>query len=446
MQTLTFFHISDLHLDNFPPVKGENDEMAACLHESAYGALKNFSALCAKIRPHFVVYTGDLHEHGLLSLKARFALNNFFEELKNLNIPFYYVCGNHDHLGQNEAFFREAENVYRFGEEWETLFYPPDLSEGGRPLCLVSGISHTVRKEERNLVRDFHCEPSELFHIGMLHATVNSSEQVKNTDKHVVALCRESDFADLPVDYWALGHIHETALLSEKPMLYYAGAMQATRMGETGAHGATLVRVENLESKENRSISREFFPLAPLETYHFSLAVDTEAEDAEQCLAGFEKAFREQLNGLADNPFCTARIFTVSLEGSHDLYASFREEDFCEELKKRLEKGSESFSLEPKIFVKKIKNLVRPCFDFESAGKRDDLMGEVFRVLDEVRNNPELFEEIFKKIEGDFKIKDDFDLGFFEHSDKRSRKQMEKYRQSLLRACECIFVNFLEPK
>ncbi len=94
MQQLSFIHVSDLHLDNFPPVKQENDEMAIRLHDAPYEALKNLLELCRQKSPQFIVYSGDIHEHGLLSLEARFCLTDFFNELKTLDIPFYYACGN----------------------------------------------------------------------------------------------------------------------------------------------------------------------------------------------------------------------------------------------------------------------------------------------------------------------------------------------------------------
>lgn len=88
MQQLSFIHVSDLHLDNFPPVKQENDEMAMRLHEAPYEALKNLLELCRQKSPQFIVFSGDIHEHGKLSLKARFHLKQFFTALEELKHSF----------------------------------------------------------------------------------------------------------------------------------------------------------------------------------------------------------------------------------------------------------------------------------------------------------------------------------------------------------------------
>lgn len=479
MQQLSFIHVSDLHLDNFPPVKPENDEMAMRLHEAPYEALENLLELCRQKSPQFIVFSGDIHEHGPLSLKARFSLTNFFNALKNLTIPFYYACGNHDHLGQNDTFFQNFDLVFRFPENWTTFSYPPKKNSadngstktdensdearneetektantqsdnaGELPLCHIYGISHTSRKELKNLLGSFEYEPKALFNIGVLHASVHNSENVKNTDKHVVALCREKDFAPFPLDYWALGHIHELAIVRQDPFAVYAGAMQATRMSENGAHGAYFVTIEKDEEnpKKHPKIHTEFCPLAPLETYTLNLelpaAENEELENTTQCLEYFLYALKKEYTKFAKNPKCSTRIFTLFLEGMHDLSEELQSEDFIQTLKTRLEESD----LDTTIFINKIKSLVRPSFAYENAHKRDDLLGEIFRTLEKLRRDPETCKEILKKIENDFKIKNEIDLGFFTHSDKPSPEQVEKYQKALLDACENICVNILEPK
>lgn len=273
---------------------------------------------------------------------------------------------------------------------------------------------------------------------------MSSSDKIKNTDKHVVALCREKDFNSFPIDYWALGHIHEPAVIQESPFLAYAGAMQATRMSETGARGATLVTAEHFENKTEQKIHTEFFPLAPLETYSLSLtlAMDEELENTGQCLEYFLYAFKKEYAKFEKNPLCRTRIFNLYLEGQHDLYEELQEEGFIQNLKSKLEE----IETDAKIFIKKIKCLIRPRFGYENAHKRDDLLGEVFRLLETLRQDPETFESILRKLDNDFKIKNEIELGFFAHGDKRSKKQLEKYRKTLLKACENICVNVLEPK
>lgn len=464
MQQVSFIHVSDLHLDNFPAVKEENDEMAMRLHEAPYRALKKLLELCKQKSPQFIVFSGDMHEHGPLSLEARHHLTLFFNALKALNIPFYYACGNHDHLGQNDTFFQGFDTVFRFSDTWSHFSYPPQIkpekeeagndkaeytgnTEENPPLCTLYGISHTSRKELKNLLKTFTCEEENTpFTIGVLHASVHSSDKVKNTDKHVVALCKEKDFDSFPLDYWALGHIHEPVIIQENPMLVYSGAMQATRISENGERGAYLVTLEKEDKKSKTKITTEFFPLAPLEIYTLSLSLpstqEEELENIKQCLEYFLYTFKKEYTKYAKNSHCSTRLFTIFLEGQHELSQDLQEEDFIHTLKAKLE----ALDLGTRIFIHTIKCFIRPRFGYENAHKRDDLLGEVFRVLEELRQRPDDFEEILKKIGNDFKIKNEIDLGFFMHSDKPSSQQVAEYRKALLKACENICVNILEPK
>lgn len=479
MQRLSFIHISDLHLDNFSSVKKEENSLAVRLHESPYEALQNLLILCEKCKPQFIVFTGDLYQHGILSLKARLYLTKFFNSLAEQNIPFYYVKGNHDHIGQNDTFFEQFPLVFVYKDTWSSFTFPPHVQEGEKYIKLY-GYSHNTRKENKNIVHDLALLPSFirknilnsfnqeeltlqnssiiqeaieqenkiLFSIGLLHATVKQkgvdSEKVKNTDKHIMSLCSDEDLKKFPIDYWALGHIHEHSILSQKPYICYAGAMQATRMGETGEKGAILVTVENLDEKEKQEIHTQFYALSPLESYDIVLKLSEEESfmDLNEVQDFLTQSFQTAIAGISKNPYCVDLVIRLIIDGQHPLYEKISSEeflsDFCEQLS--------NTTAQPRIFVKKIVSWLRPCFDFALAYKREDILGEVFRVLEQLRQDPVLFESILASLESEFKIKKEYELGFFQNSEMRSENQIKRYQQSLLRACENKIVNILEPK
>lgn len=456
MQRLCFIHISDLHLDNFSSVKKEENSLAVRLHEAPYEALQNLLELCERCNPQFIVFTGDLYQHGLLSLKARTYLTKFFNALAENKIPFYYVKGNHDHIGQNDSFFTQFPYVFVYQDAWSYFTYPPNAIQGEKCIRLY-GYSHNTRKENQNVLQNLHdvfanshTEEFEnvLFSIGLFHATVkqkNSSlEKVKNTDKHVMALCYDEELKEFPINYWALGHIHEHSVLSEQPYIAYAGAMQATRMGETGERGAVVVTIDNIEDKEQRQIHTEFCPLSPLESYDIvlSLGEDEAYMNLEEVRTFLIQSFQNALLGLTQNPYCVDEVIRVVIDGQHSLFQKISAENFLVELGESLT-NTEGY---PRVHVKKVFSWLRPCFDFVTAYKREDILGEVFRVLDTLKQDSCLFEEILTKLESEFKIKKEYELGFFQNSEMRSEKQIRRYKESLFRACENIIVNILEPK
>lgn len=122
-------------------------------------------------------------------------------------------------------------------------------------------------------------------------------------------------------------------------------------------------------------------------------AENEELENIEQCLEYFLYTFKKEYTKFPKNSLCTTRIFTLFLEGQHVLSQELQSEDFIQTLKTKLEE----LDLGTRIFIGKIKSLVRPSFGYENAHKRDDLLGEVFRTLDNLRSDPETFKEILKK-------------------------------------------------
>ena len=45
-------------------------------------------------------------------------------------------------------------------------------------------------------------------------------------------------------DYWALGHVHEHAVLQQSPWVVFSGNLQGRHIRETGPRGAVLVTAD----------------------------------------------------------------------------------------------------------------------------------------------------------------------------------------------------------
>ena len=248
--------------------------------------------------------------------------------------------------------------------------------------------SHKLFLQEDNIQLDKENE-NLLFSIGLLHATVKQKnvdlEKVKNTDKHVMSLCYDEELKQFPIDYWALGHIHEQKILSQKPFICYAGAMQATRMGETGEKGAILVTIDNIFEKNAQEIHTQFYALSPLESYDIMLTLSDEEAfmDLKEVQDFLTQSFQSAVTGISKNSYCVDLVIRLVIDGQHPLYEKISSDEFLNELCEHLSKTTEV----PRIFVKKAVSWLRPCFDFESAHKREDILGEVFRVLEQLKQN-----------------------------------------------------------
>ena len=59
-------------------------------------------------------------------------------------------------------------------------------------------------------------------------------------------MCSLTDLAEAAMDYWALGHIHKSQVLSEEPLVVYSGNPQGLHRKEIGPQGCYLVSVSHI--------------------------------------------------------------------------------------------------------------------------------------------------------------------------------------------------------
>lgn len=143
------------------------------------------------------------------------------------------VRGNHDPVTSYEDSIPLPPNVHMFGPEPENVPVP------GHDGIEVAGVSFADWHEERNLPSMIRGTPGR-FTIGLVHCDVDSAG-----GDYAYSPCRLSDLSGRGVDYWALGHIHRRAVLSEDPWAVYPGNIQGRSMKETGEKGACVVDVDD---------------------------------------------------------------------------------------------------------------------------------------------------------------------------------------------------------
>jgi len=57
------------------------------------------------------------------------------------------------------------------------------------------------------------------------------------------APCAIEDLVNKGYDYWALAHVHQAAILHERPHVAVCGNLQGRHIRESGSKGASLVSV-----------------------------------------------------------------------------------------------------------------------------------------------------------------------------------------------------------
>ena len=401
MKSLSFIHIADLHLDTaFASIAHENKEqLAKRMQDAPFEALQNLLQLCRTLSPNFLIISGDMYNDEEASLRARFALRDAFEELQKMNIPVYYAHGNHDPLNDEAktefASIAWPQNVYTFGENWDYFSFPPhDTSQSDnseyKELARIYGISHTSKQESRNLASLLKTDSATCVKIGVLHTNIVSGHK-KNKSKDNYAPCTIADLQEKGMHYWALGHVHTANILTEKPLVVYSGSMQGLHINEEGAHGCMFIEFKNVEDTHISNPDYSFHTLAPVEWYALDIELKPkkDANDPENIMEIqnlIADSIASYINDIQHGAECTDLIFRIKLHGRSDLANLLQDKDAQTDLCQALE----DINTVPRIFIKDIKSLVRPTFDFESALERNDILGEILRVTQDLRSHEDL--------------------------------------------------------
>lgn len=241
-EKISFIHAADLHLDSpFQGLADLPDHIFSKVKESTFVALDRLVETAIDYDVDFVLLVGDLFDHERQSLKAQVKLREAFETLYSYGINVYLSYGNHDFLTGNIYPITYPENVFIFGTEEVTSF---TYEKEGKKLANIYGFSYENRAVTENKANEYEVEDSSIpYHIAMLHGSLYG-----NKDHAPYAPFRLTDLQVKPFDYWALGHIHERTILSERPPIVYPGNTQGRHRHETGEKGCYYVELTKTET------------------------------------------------------------------------------------------------------------------------------------------------------------------------------------------------------
>jgi DNA repair exonuclease SbcCD nuclease subunit len=241
MKQITFIHAADLHLDS--PMVGLRHlppNIYSKVRESTFTALKKITETAIKNRVDFVILAGDLFDGEDRSLRAQSRFRTEMLKLSEKGIPVYIVHGNHDHLNGKWVNLKMPPNVHIFTSEVETKQVKTKSGE----MIHLYGFSYPNRHVFEKKIEDYKKKKGADFHIGILHGNEGGGHEHDNYAPFSVQDLYEKQF-----DYWALGHIHKRAILSETPPIVYPGNIQGRNKKELGVKGCYHVTLTELDAK-----------------------------------------------------------------------------------------------------------------------------------------------------------------------------------------------------
>ena len=248
-----FLHCADLHIGSaFTGLSRRIPQLDSFLPQTPFLAWHNIvdTAIAGKV--DFLLIAGDCFDRSAPSLQGRLEFKKGLERLNHAQIPVYVCSGNHDPWPQAwSTAVTLPENVHFFqpGEvKCHTIF------KNGEAVATVAGIGHGSLNDLENLAvktgRALENAPG--MHIACVHANLCG-------DPHA-APAELRELIGLPVDYWALGHVHSRRVLHEKPYIVYSGSPQGKDINEPGTQGCYIVDCDGFGGVEMR-----FHPTSVLE-------------------------------------------------------------------------------------------------------------------------------------------------------------------------------------
>lgn len=243
MKRISFIHAADLHLDS--PMVGLKylpQDIFSRVKESTFTALKKVTEAAIHHKVDFVILAGDLYDGEDRSLRAQSRFRTEMLKLAENEIHVYVIHGNHDHLNGSWVHLNMPENVHVFNSEVETKVLQTKNGE----IVHLYGFSYPTRHVYDRKIEDYRKKDGADFHIGILHGNESGGVDHDNYAPFSVSDLHKKEF-----DYWALGHIHKRAILSESPPIIYPGNIQGRNKKETGMKGIYHVSLTDLDKEIN---------------------------------------------------------------------------------------------------------------------------------------------------------------------------------------------------
>jgi exonuclease SbcD len=229
---MKFVHAADPHLDS--PMKGLAAYPGApveAMRGATRHAFESLIELCLDERADLLVIAGDVYDGDWRDFSTGLYLRSQLARLREAGIEVVLIRGNHDAASViTRKLTLPGVHILPHGKPGSVV-----LDDVG---AVVHGQSFATRAVTENLAAGYPSPLPDLVNIGLLHTCLGGYDAHER-----YAPCGLEELVGRGYDYWALGHVHECAVLHERPHVVFAGNLQGRHMRECGRKGATLVEV-----------------------------------------------------------------------------------------------------------------------------------------------------------------------------------------------------------
>lgn len=233
---MRFVHAADLHLDS--PLRGlsrlGDGPLAETLRAASRRALENLVQFVLDEHVPLLLLAGDVYDGNW----PDYGTGRFFVQqmghLRDAGVQVVMISGNHDAESEITRSLRLPPNVTMLDVARPQSVEFADLG------VVVHGQGYASKAIWHNLAAEYPDRDPGTVNIGILHTSVDGQ-----TGHARYAPCSLADLLAKGYDYFALGHVHQRAVLHEgEHTVAYSGNLQGRHPRETGPKGALLVEAE----------------------------------------------------------------------------------------------------------------------------------------------------------------------------------------------------------
>lgn len=375
MTAFSFVHAADFHLDSpFLGLSGLSEGQSQVieeLREATFNAFQSVVDLCLRERVDFLLVAGDVYDGADRSLKAQLRFRDGLRRLSEAGIRAFIVHGNHDPLDGWADAIQMPSGVHEFGSELASVAF----EKAGKSVARIHGISYPTRKIGNRFGLGFQRSGDEPFQIGLFHCNAGG-----DTRHDPYAPRTVSELVESQLDYWALGHIHESVVLhSAEPFIGYPGNTQGRHINEPGSRGCFLVRV----TAEGQLDGAPQFVATDRVRWLSGEVEITGIETIDLLLSRIEDHMQE----LAEQAEGRSVVTRITLRGRGVLHGALTRPNACRDLLDQLHAIGAQRS--PFLWIEKLVLRTRPNVDLEARRGTPDFLGDLLRLIDGIRQSPD---------------------------------------------------------
>ena len=373
---MKFIHTADIHLDS--PLSGlaaYKDAPADLLRTVTRDAFTRLVDEAIEEAVDFMVIAGDLYDGTWKDYNTGHFFCREMGRLHKAGISVYLLLGNHDADSEMTKKLTLPANVHQFDFRKAETFLINDLK------VALHGRSYKEAATLENLATGYPASVAGWLNIGVLHTALEGYAAHAN-----YAPCSLAELGAKGYHYWALGHVHEHAVLLRDPWVVFPGNLQGRHIRETGARGAIMVTADEsgIQSVERLLVDSLRWHVVDVDA--------SEANTLNDVVRLVGRAFEQLVNETPVKIYLSVRIGIKGKTAAHGelfgLESQLREEIL----------GQAAGLGIDRLWVEKVRIETQPRTDPTHVAARSDAIADMQRFLDDAPGDVALLEALMEDL------------------------------------------------